>query len=191
MFKRVNEFFKFLERQIPQVAGEHAETEVGPAVTDAMHLMMPLAARKDVSLGITGPEVDCKLMISEQILRQILLNILSNAIKFTKAGDIVRLSVKSQANGDLAIRIHDTGVGMSKDDIMVALAPFGQVTNQFPDHCQEQGAGLGLPLVKAMMDSQHGALHIDSLPGDGTIVNLMFPASRVVRAQPLRCANTH
>lgn len=173
------------------VADDQAETSVGEVVSDAIHLMMPLAERKGVSLGTTGAEADCKLMIGERMLRQIILNILSNAIKFTGEGGLVRLSVENLANGDLVIRVHDTGVGMSKEDIMVALTPFGQVANRNLDISREQGTGLGLPLVKAMMELQHGELSFDSLPGDGTIVSLLFPANRVLRGQALRRINMH
>ena len=173
------------------VADDHAEADVGDVVSDVLHLMLPLAERQGVSLGTTGAEADCRLVISERMLRQIVLNILSNAIKFTEAGGIVRLSVEHDANGDLAIRIHDTGVGMSTEDITVALTPFGQVARRNPDHSQEQGTGLGLPMVKAMMELQQGAMHIDSLPGEGTIVSLVFPAGRVLREGAPRRVNTH
>ncbi len=172
-------------------ADDHTETEVDEVVSDALHLMMPIAARRGVSLGLTGAPADCKLVIGERMLRQIILNILSNAIKFTAEGGIVRLSAENHTNGDFSLRFHDTGVGMSKEDIMVALTPFGQVRNQNPHLSQDQGTGLGLPLVKAMMELQQGELIIDSLPGDGTIVSLNFPASRVLRTSSLRLVNTH
>lgn len=172
-------------------ADDHAEAEVDEIVSDAMHLMMPIAERRGVSLGMTGAPADCKLVIGERMLRQIILNILSNAIKFTAEGGIVRLSAENHVNGDFSLHIHDTGVGMSREDIMVALTPFGQVRNQNPHISQEQGTGLGLSLVKAMMELQQGELIIDSLPGDGTIVSLTFPAVRVLRSSSPRLVNTH
>lgn len=173
------------------VTDDNAETDVRGVVSDVVHLMLPLAERKGISLGTTGAEADCKLMIGERMLRQMVLNIVSNAIKFTEAGGIVRISVENRTDGALAIRVHDTGIGMSKDDLMIALTPFGQVTRRNPGHSQEQGTGLGLPLVKAMMDLHQGVMQIDSVPGEGTIVSLGFPADRVLPGQMLRRANIH
>src|SRR5690606_28973358 len=106
------------------------------------------------------------------------LNLLSNAIKFTPAGGSVAVSVAEASDGSLAIVVTDSGIGMTRDEIKIALTPFGQVRNGLAT--TGGSSGLGLPLVKAMMRMHDGALHIRSARGRGTTATLSFPAARVV-----------
>ena len=129
----------------------------------------------------TGP--DLLVWADETRLRQILLNLVSNAVKFTPPGGRVALACRGMPDG-FALRVEDTGVGMTPDQIDRALLPFVQVgsaTARQGHGCQ--GTGLGLPIVKAMVE-QHGAsLAIDSTPGVGTVVEIRFPDSLVERAR--------
>lgn len=111
-------------------------------------------------------------------LQQILINLLVNAIKFTPAGGSVRLAVSRDRAGDLVMRIADTGVGIPRDKIAIALSPFGQVES--PLARKNDGVGLGLPLTKRLVEAHDGTLDIDSEPGKGTTVTLRFPAERFV-----------
>jgi len=112
--------------------------------------------------------------------RQILLNLLSNAIKFTPAGGTVTLSADSDGESWAAIRVADTGIGMSAEDIEIALQPFRQVDNLFTR--KHQGTGLGLPLAKILTERHGGTMQIDSTPKRGTLVTIRLPTADTVAA---------
>ena len=102
---------------------------------------------------------------------------LSNAVKFTDAGGAVSLSASLRSNGSFVISISDTGIGMSPEEVKLALTPFGQADSSLSR--KHAGTGLGLPLAKAMMELHKGRLMVRSVPGKGTTVILVFPAERV------------
>jgi len=116
-------------------------------------------------------------------MRQILINLLSNAVKFTPEGGRVTLSAHLGSDGDLLIEVTDTGIGMKPDDIAVALEPFRQVSSQL--NRTHEGTGLGLPLVKRLVELHGGVLTLESAPNTGTKAIVRLPASRLV---PVRSA---
>jgi PAS domain S-box-containing protein len=118
-----------------------------------------------------------KLRCDERALRQILLNFLSNAVKFTPARGTVTARVRRVADG-IALSVIDTGIGMSADDIKVALSTFGQVDSKLSR--QHQGTGLGLPISKSLVELHGGTLTVESVPNKGTTMTATFPASRIV-----------
>ena len=111
-------------------------------------------------------------------LKQILLNILSNAIKFTPAGGRIRVAASCPADGGFMISLADTDIGMRPEDVPKALAPFQQVRDGLTRG--HEGVGLGLPLAKALTELHGGTLQIETEPGRGTIVTLCLPAERVL-----------
>jgi signal transduction histidine kinase len=120
-------------------------------------------------------------------LRQVFLNIISNAVKFTDPGG--RVSVAARRDGDqLVAEITDTGIGMSPEGIEIALTPFGQVDNRLER--KYEGTGLGLPLAKSLVELQGGVLEIESAPGVGTTVRVRFPvAAAMDGGMPLAVAS--
>ncbi len=111
-------------------------------------------------------------------LRQMLSNLLSNAVRFTEPGGRVTLGAWSSPDAGFVLQVADSGIGMALKDIPVALSPFGQVKNVL--HERHEGSGLGLPLTKAMAELHAGSLDLQSEPGAGTTVTLRFPAERLV-----------
>ena len=109
-------------------------------------------------------------------IKQIVLNILSNAVKFTPRGGRVRLTVTTESPETMAIRIIDSGIGMTERDIRLALQPFQQVDNTMTR--RHSGTGLGLPLAKALAEHHGGSLSIQSEPGVGTAVTVCLPIAR-------------
>lgn len=158
-----------------------------PMLEQAVRVTAPLAQKQGVAVSVDVAEHGgIELLAVERVMRQIVLNILSNAVKFTPAGGTVRVSLDLSDDG-LALRIADTGIGMSAEDIKVALTPFGQVDNALSR--AHAGTGLGLPLAKAMMELAGGRLAIKSAPGRGTTVSMIFPpASVMVKAPSLAAA---
>ena len=129
-------------------------------------------------LALTVAEFDAPLPVwgEKAKLRQIVLNLLSNAIKFTEAGGAVSIGA-DVSDAAITINIADTGIGMSSEDVEVALTPFAQVDNRLAR--RYEGTGLGLPLTKAFVDLHKGELILDSAKGIGTHARVRF-----ARAQP-------
>ena len=114
-------------------------------------------------------------------LTQILVNLLSNAVKFTAPGGTVRLTIEQPLSQGITFRVEDTGIGMSPDQIPIALAPFGQIGNSLTR--QHDGVGLGLPLTKRLVELHGGTIEIDSEPGKGTIASVHLPEERLCRTE--------
>lgn len=108
---------------------------------------------------------------------QIMLNLLSNGIKFTPSGGSVALFARREASGGIAFGVRDTGIGMSEADIAKALQRFGQVDNVLTR--EQQGSGLGLPLVQELALLHGGQVHVESQPAAGTTVTVRFGADRL------------
>src|SRR6266851_2571330 len=125
-----------------------------------------------------SPHVPC-VRGDELRLKQILLNLLSNAAKFTPAGGRVVLAVEATPEGAIRLSVSDTGVGMRPEEIPLALQPFRQVDSSL--NRRYDGAGLGLPLARTLAELHGGRLAIESAPGEGTKVSITLPARRVVR----------
>ena len=111
-------------------------------------------------------------------IKQIALNILSNAIRFTPSGGQIVVSTAYEANGSVVLRIRDTGVGMTRSELEQAMKPFRQVTTGARK--RGDGTGLGLPLTKAMVDANRANFSISSTPNEGTLVEVIFPSPRVL-----------
>ena len=131
-------------------------------------------------LEVRVPPGPPPLMADERQIMQMLLNVTTNAIKFTPPGGRITIDGTVLPDGGYALSVTDTGIGMEAQDIPLALEPFGQVDSSLGR--QHLGTGLGLPLVKSMMEAHGGSLALTSQPGEGTTVTLSFPASRVLVA---------
>ncbi len=122
------------------------------------------------------------IVADERKLKQVLINILSNAVKFTPSGGMVVFMAGVEPNGGFAIKVSDTGIGMAAQEIPKALSPFMQVQSDLSRAFE--GTGLGLPLSKALVELHGGTLSIDSDPGDGTTVTIRLPLTRVRQRGP-------
>ena len=151
---------------------------VNPAIQECVALMQPQANRERIIIR-TSLSVDVPQVVADaRSLRQILLNLMSNAVKFTRAGGQVIVSSALEETGEVTVRIRDTGIGMSEKDIETALKPFRQVALSRDD--REHGTGLGLPLTKAMVEANRATFTIESAPNQGTLVKITFPTTRVL-----------
>ena len=115
------------------------------------------------------------LFADPRATRQILLNLLSNAIKFTEAGGSVTVGTHRLADGKIRLVVADTGIGISEADIGTVLQPVSQSGNSQTN--AQAGTGLGLPIVKSLVELHGGVLEIQSEPGRGTTVIVEFPNS--------------
>jgi signal transduction histidine kinase len=134
------------------------------------------AREAGVGLKVTVDEDAPPLFADPLAVKQILLNLLTNAIKFTPQGGRVMLSAERGDDRTIVIAVSDTGIGMSPDEVARALLPFGQVDNEH--NRRQAGTGLGLPLARSLTELHGGTLSIASRRGDGTTVTVMLPAAR-------------
>lgn len=117
-------------------------------------------------------------------LKQILLNLVSNAVKFTDAGGTVTQRAWCGSTGGHVLQVCDTGVGMAPEDLPKAMSQFGQVRDL--DERSHEGTGLGLPLAQALVELHGGEFQLESTLGVGTTVTARFPPDRVCRADGTR-----
>ncbi len=116
-----------------------------------------------------------------RLLRQVVINLISNAIKFSPSGSKITVSSHVTESGNIKTSIIDEGSGISPEQIHLALEPFGQVSDiNNKQVVEQQGTGLGLPLAKAMVELHGGTLELVSKKGKGTTVHFTLPSSRVV-----------
>jgi signal transduction histidine kinase len=135
------------------------------------------AANIEVSSNI-APNLPL-LKADRRRVKQVLINLLANAIKFTPAGGKVSLSAAEAKDGGLVLAVADTGIGIAKEDIPKALERFGQVDSKLSR--RYEGAGLGLPLAKQLMELHGGTLVLESELNVGTTVSVTFPRERLTR----------
>jgi signal transduction histidine kinase len=135
------------------------------------------AAPAEIHLDVRAPVPALRLVADELKLRQILLNLLSNALKFTPAGGTVTLAATVDGDGGATIRVSDTGIGIAPADIERAFTSFVQLESPLPSRIP--GTGLGLPLSRALAELHGGRLTLESAPGRGTTATLRLPSERV------------
>ncbi len=128
--------------------------------------------RRNFAAGLPNVVADLRSM------KQILLNLVSNAIKFTAAGGQVIVSGQTRPSGEFVLRVKDTGVGIAPEALAIALTPFGRAHDN--DHPEIGGTGLGLPLTKALAEANRARFEITSKPEKGTSVEIVFPVNRVL-----------
>lgn len=146
--------------------------DLAGVVEDARAMLSLQAARKGLRLDATVTPGLPPILGDRRRALQIAQNLLSNAVKFTEQGGVA-LSLTPDGAGQ-RLTVTDTGRGMSKEDIAYAMVPFQQARKLDPLEVME-GTGLGLPLVKALVDLMDGRLAIDSVPGVGTTVTVWLP----------------
>ncbi len=154
------------------------------AVAEAcVHLMSSQAERKKLRIDASDLSALGEIRADDRLMRQMILNLLSNAIKFTPDRGTVELAGTTGPEGDIALTVTDTGIGMSEEEIEMALKPFVQVDSSIAR--RYGGSGLGLSITKRFVELHGGRLEIDSRKGEGTRVTLHFPADRRLgRARP-------
>jgi signal transduction histidine kinase len=124
--------------------------------------------------------------LDPRAMKQVLLNLISNAIKFTPAGGQIAVRLSVTAAYELAYQISDTGIGIAAGDIQRVMAPFGQVDSHLSR--KHPGTGLGLPISHALTMMHGGTLRLESQPGVGTIVTVTLPPLRRVSGSVMTAA---
>jgi len=174
----VNDLLDISKIEAGEQEMNYEAVSLNDTLSESVALMQPQANRDRViirsSFASRLPEVVADL----RSVRQIALNLLSNAIRYTQAGGQVIVSTSYETSGDVVMRVRDTGVGMTLAEIDQALKPFKQINAL--KRGRHDGTGLGLPLTKAMVEANRARFQISSTPGDGTMVEITFPSTRVL-----------
>jgi len=151
---------------------------LGALAPEVCRMLERRATAKGVRLETAVP-VRCPGLLADELrARQMLINLVTNAVKFTPAGGRVTISAACRKGAELVITVADTGRGMRPEDIPLALEPYRQLDLTVRD--AERGVGLGLPLTRSLVESHGGRLVLTSEPETGTRASLHFPAARVL-----------
>ena len=157
---------------------ELAETDVDATVTRCLSALRELAEKASVRLLADLGPGRLHLAIERRSLMQILLNLISNALKATPAGGMVTIATRRARDGGLVLSVNDTGAGMSPDQL-------ARVRAGAPASARAgRRRGYGLPLVKRLAEASDARLDIGSAPGQGTRISITFPADRIVETGP-------
>jgi two-component system sensor histidine kinase BaeS len=173
LVRLVNELEKLLAAENPQIKLERIELEAGSVLAVLWEMFLPLFKEKGVELYINELDEEEFFEADKDRLMQILSNILNNALKYTPEGKTVTLSISTEKEGYIGFVIQDEGSGMAEDDIPHIFERFYR-----GDKSRDRktgGVGIGLSIVKALMDAHKGVIKVKSKLNKGTTVTLWFP----------------
>lgn len=161
-----------------------AVMDIAELAEDAALVTRAAAEESGVALSVMLPPSLPRARGDGERLRQVLLNLLANGVKFTPAGGSVTLSAELEApSGDLVLKVCDTGIGIPAEDIPRVFEPFTQLDNALSR--RYGGSGIGLYLARALAEAQGATLALESAPGSGTTALLRFPAARLLSTIPV------
>ncbi|MFC3266683.1 ATP-binding protein [Camelimonas abortus] len=172
----VNDLLDLARIEAGRMELNFASIDLNAVLSSCVALMQPQAAKARVVLRSSLDPALPPVVADERSMRQIALNIIGNALKFTDAGGQVIVSSLRNEAAEVVIRVRDTGIGMTEEEAQEALKPFRRLA---PGR-KAPGTGLGLPLTAALTEANRGRLRIASKPGEGTLVEVTLPAARVL-----------
>lgn len=182
MLRLINNLFDVSRVEAGELKLNEDIIDFTDCLPSCLHLMEEQAQSRQIFLS-RDIAVDLPCMRGDETrIRQIFINLIGNAIKFTPAGGNVRVSAAKLAGGEIQTVISDTGIGIAPGDLSKVCEPFAQASNMLTR--AHEGAGLGLPLAKLLTERHDGTLEIHSEPKRGTTVTLTFPAYRTVFEEP-------
>jgi PAS domain S-box-containing protein len=151
--------------------------DINQIIRQSIHLMEGRIADSRLQLGLNLASGLPFVFADRRVLKQIFINLLSNAVKFTPEGGSITVTSLLDKGGGVTVVVEDTGIGMRPEDIPLAMTPFAQIDSAMTR--RHPGTGLGLPLVKSLIDLHGGNFSLDSKPNMGTKAYVRLPLSRV------------
>lgn len=176
----INDLLDISKIEAGEFALNFTAVDLDEVAAGSIHSMQPQAQRQRVLLRTSFADDIPPVLADRRTVKQIILNLVSNAIKFTRPGGQVIVSTQRTGSGGVKLRVRDTGIGMSQGDIAVAMQPFQQLDGSTSE---EPGTGLGLPLTKALAEANHAKFKLRSITGAGTRIDVIFPSNRVANAK--------
>ena len=176
MLTLINDILEFSRLETGQMPIGWHQVALPDMVEQALRMVGGFARARAIRLSREIAWPACRVRGDPVRLKQVLLNLLTNAIKFTPEGGEVTVRLARADGGAVALDVDDTGIGIAPEDIATALTPFGQVVPQ--DGEQREGTGLGLPIARCLVERHGGTLTIESRAGGGTRVRIVLPALR-------------
>ncbi len=177
LLELINDLLDVARLEVGQLQLDEGEVDLQKMAASCLRMVSDRAAEAGLSLSAAPLPAGVSLSADERKLKQILLNLLGNAIKFTPKGGSVTLESGLEPDGALELAVRDTGIGIAPEDIASALDMFGQIDRSLSR--KYEGAGLGLPLSKSLAELHGGTLRISSEVGVGTRVAVRLPPERV------------
>ena len=154
--------------------------DVNQVLPSCLRLLAERADKAGLALKLEIPDGLPALYADERRVKQIVLNLPANAIKFTLPGGTVTIGARVDGDGRLACAVSDTGPGIAPENLEIVMTPFGQADGSMAR--TYDGVGLGLPLSRSLAELHGGSLTLESTSGVGTTVTVTFPAERIVGA---------
>ena len=175
----ISDVLDLSKAEVGKLVVEEEEVDVVELLEQCCRLLREHAAENRLRLSLKAEGAHPFMMVDPRLMKQVAINLLGNAIKFTQASGSVEVNVRTDRDGVCTIRFTDTGIGIAEEDLEKVMEPFVQVEGAFAR--KYGGTGLGLPLVKRIVELHQGQVSIASTLGAGTIVTVVLPASRLVR----------
>ena len=172
----ITDILEFSKGEAGKLEIVEEKVDVAAIIEETIRMMSEKVKSKGCHLKLEVSPHLPKLFADKRKLKQILINLISNAVKFTPPKGDITVGARREPNGTLLLWVADTGIGIAEEDIPTALSVFGQVHRS---HSHE-GTGLGLPLCRMFTELHGGKLTLTSTIGEGTTVRVMFPAARVI-----------
>ncbi len=174
----LNDLLDLSRVEAGQVELHFVNVSLNELTQQCVGIMQPQANRARIIIRTSLTSGVPAIVADERSLRQIVLNLIANAIKFTGPGGQVIVSTLLTDSREVVLRVRDTGAGMTEKDIEIALQPFQQTA--ISGSWGSGGSGLGLPLTKALAEANRANFAIESAPNAGTLVEIAFPSNRIV-----------
>ncbi len=175
----INDILDLSKAEAGKLELEETVFSILPTFKSCLRLVSERASKQGVKISVEADEALLSLRGDERKFKQMILNLLSNSIKFTPSGGVIALRASNQ-NGRIVVAAEDSGIGMSEDGIERAMDPFGQVDSAMSRN--HEGSGLGLPIVHSLVKLHGAAFDLKSRPFEGTTVSITFPEERCLPA---------
>jgi signal transduction histidine kinase len=182
LLRLINDILDLARIQAGKFTLQEGVFDLAAAARACMSVIEPIARKAEVSASGVLPEGRIYLYADERKIRQSMINLLSNGVKFTPPGGRLTLTLTALPHLPLEITVADTGIGIAAKDLSRALAPFQQIDSAFSR--KYEGSGLGLAITKALVELHGGVLRLESAVGVGTTVTLTLPPERAASASP-------
>ncbi len=170
----INDILDYSKAEARKLEVEFVDIDIKKIAHSCMRLVEPRAKEAKVKLIERMPDKNVVLSADPKRMKQVILNLLSNSVKFTQEGGEISLIIEDDMlGGKVSVTISDNGIGIAAKDISKALAPFGQIDSSLSR--KYEGTGLGLPLTKKLVEIMGGVFDIKSEVGLGTTIRLIFP----------------